>query len=505
MLIINSITSASSNVTYNFLGTDRNFGSTLSATYTCVVAEATLQQDDVLWLGIDALDRAYMKQIVVARIGVDEFTNGKIKSISYSPSPLTGDLEATINIEQYQKAQSYDSTIFNSIPSPQLVSSFTSTYNFARNGNSYTFSRNASIQYIDDPVGDFMHKAYLFLKNFYLYERPNYGYHSDGISELVRFDDGFRPFISEEIDLINLSVSLSESFQCNTINGEHSELITITDAVTEEGFREKSYNVQIAALKEPLELLANRIAKTRIQEIIDENATNYGSPISIEKTVPKDGRTVSFNLKFSTDTRKSQTDAVTYVISKQKVGRFFEYNVQIEYNSNGANFAQKKLNVRNAWVANKNRPAPKVQYVYYFNTDIYEKSRNVTFQYLESKIQENIVFTDDPSYNSSSFEDGILKSFQTITINNKIYRISRFVDIYSTIELYHKSALQTIGAGTINLEVTQRGAENYLFGKETLDARTINFPSANYAITSDVVSIDLAQGVTRRSISYQYY
>jgi hypothetical protein len=38
-----------------------------------------------------------------------------------------------------------------------------------------------------------------------------------------------------------------------------------------------------------------------------------------------------------------------------------------------------------------------------------------------------------------------------------------------------------------------------------LDARTINFPSANYAITSDVVSIDLAQGVTRRSISYQYY
>ena len=83
-LIINNITSSSSQIQYNYLDTEEVFGYTITATYGVDVSDTNFQDGDtVLIQGREALQEAYRRPNIVARIGADEFINGKVTALSF--------------------------------------------------------------------------------------------------------------------------------------------------------------------------------------------------------------------------------------------------------------------------------------------------------------------------------------------------------------------------------------------------------------------------------------
>ena len=83
-LLINTVLSTSSNVNYSYLETDSLFGYDVSVKYTIDVSDVQFTDNEgILFEGIEALEQAYLRKNLVARIGADEFINGRITSLSF--------------------------------------------------------------------------------------------------------------------------------------------------------------------------------------------------------------------------------------------------------------------------------------------------------------------------------------------------------------------------------------------------------------------------------------
>ena len=126
-VIVNNVINASLQINYSYLEDDELFGYDVTANYTVDLADTNFQEGDtVLEQGREAIQAAYRRPNIVARIGGDEFLNGRITDVSFGSGPLVGSETATITIEESRRLDSYNSTNFTKyIPNPQLVSSFT--------------------------------------------------------------------------------------------------------------------------------------------------------------------------------------------------------------------------------------------------------------------------------------------------------------------------------------------------------------------------------------------
>jgi hypothetical protein len=424
-LIINKVSSCSTQINYSYLESDLLFGYDVVGTYTIEFADISFTDSDgVLYAGIEALRLAYQQPNLVARIGADEFRNGRLTSQSFEQSNLVGSSTCTLTIEDSKRLDDYSNNEFaEHIPNPHWISSFQETFSFSRSGDSYSSTRNVSLTYKQDAGDEFLDNAKLFLSNIYNNSRPNFGYHTDGISENGRFDQNFRPLISETIDLLNLTVSIQESVQTSFIEDYYSKKESISTEVGEDGFVSKKYNIEIKALKEPLEKNALDACKEILDLIIIENISEFKEPVEIGKGINRDGSTITLNISFSNDPRLNSEDPISYTATKSKSGNFYEYSLTFDLQSSGKNKEQKLANLRDAYFTNVGLNSSRINNLFFIGT-IYLKSTEYSISSKEPKITNTTTYTEDPSYNTSGI---ILKDENIISTKNALERHKIFV------------------------------------------------------------------------------
>lgn len=503
-LIINKVSSSSLQIGYSYLESDLLFGYTVTANYTIEFADVTYtNEDNVLYEGVEALRQAYQQKNLVARIGGDEFINGRLTSQSFEESSLVGNASCSITIEESKRLDDYSSHEFaQHIPSPQWIESFQESFSFSRSADSYSSTRNVSLKYRQDAGNQFLNNAKLFLRNIYFNSRPNLGYHVDGISENGRFDGGFRPLISETIDLLGLSVSIQENLESSFIEDDYSKRQTYSVEVDQGGYLQKKYTIEIKALKEPLEVVANEACKTILDGLITSNSAQFGYPVEIGKGLNKDGGEISLNVSFTNNPSLNQTAQTTYSVVKNRRQAFFDYTFNIEILSDGQNEIEKANNSKAYWLANVSTYPTKVQSLFPEANPIYEQSRQTSFQTKDGKITDNVVFTDDPAYNSDPLPDGLLKLKFSNSLTPQIDRIRTFIDLSDRKEKIELSDLLTVGNGSFNMEAVAFKSKGLYFAADYLSSLSFSIGETIYE-NGDTLTIN-SEGATTRVISYEF-
>jgi len=499
-LIINKVSSGSTQITYNYLDSTHLFGYDVTANYTINVADIVFDNGSgVLLTGIEALNAAYARKNIVARIGGDEFINGRFQSLSISATSLTGETEAKIVILESKRLDSYASDDFTRyLASPQWIESFQETFNFSRSDDSYSFTRNVSIKYKQDAGDQFLNNAKFFLRNIYFLRKPEIGYEFNNISENAQYNRGLKTNKTENIDLINLSVSFSESFQSSLINTDsnYSTKITSSKNIDEKGFTNFDITTEIKALIEPLEENALNYTKEIIDSYISIYSSTYGRPILIEKGINKDGGIVNLKMSFTNDPSKNQTNFVSYSVSKNKVGAYYEYQLTVNYSSDGKDFEQRFTNVKSLYSSGQASYTTKISSVFYSVGSIYEKSRSTSFVKNEGKITENLVYSNDTAYNTSA---GILKFKKTTSKTERPDLIQKVIDLSDLNEKVVSGGNKGVGAGSITTIVVPFKSKGLMYGASYLDS---NPDTIDGYVSSHQITIDSANGTTTRVINY---
>ena len=508
-IIANNIINSSSEISYNYNETEEIFGYNITANYTLNVADVAFENGDgFLIAGRNAVTQAYAKPEIVARIGGDEFLKARIESISFSQGSLVGSENVSITIVESTRLDDYSSTNFEKyIPSPHLINSFAETYDFSRSEDSYSYSRDISLTYSQGAGDTFLSDAKVFLTQYYFANRPSFGFQQDGISENATFDKDYRGLLTESYDLVNLSVSLNESFNSSFIdNVKHiSRKETQSSSVDQKGYLSKTFSFELTSLRFDSQNILESAIKSLVDEVIADN-TDFGDPVSIEKGIKRDGNSASLTISFSTDPNQRQGDLVTYSVQESKVGQFREYSLSANYKAKGKTDREKFNNAKELWISKKGDNITKVQSVFAGLPTIYEKNRNANFQKTEGIITENIVFTTDPAYDYQ--EDGLLKFKVTVSNTKKVKRNEVVFDLADLNDKLVINDLQSVGSAKVTANATIDPKRDLYGGKEALLARTSDIEAfvtgSKIFTTSDVVNLDLAQGTSSRTISYLY-
>ena len=506
-LYISKIEAAETTVNYSYFSSEHTWGFVVSATYSFHINDVTgIDNDDTMQVGMEALEAAYAQPYIAAKIGTDEYKNGDLTNISFNENTGVDKLKGSVSIEERVRVE--DDTVLSDItdliPSPHDVSDFSETFSFSRSDNSYSYNREVSLSYKQDSGGDFLNKAYLFLKNIYLNNRPSFGYQEDGISEWGRVDSGFKPTIVETLDILEKKVSFTESLQTDrieTIGGlPFSKGETKTISLNQEGYTETAYSVSIKALSEPLESNITSGVSTTLQELITQN----GEPISIEKGVAAQGGAATLSVSFTNDPRHSGTTNIDYSSSKTEDNEgFSRYTFDLTISSKGLNDATKFTRNKDYWKNNISLPYQKIPTLFPEITsgDLNEVSRNVSFRPFGNSITDNINFSNNPNYVDSG--DGILKRSVVISDRKQVQR-DVILPIYGDEEIIIPNEGKTLGSYSIKV------------GMVAIDSSTLVHDSLSYAsgyapVASDVyllsqsTNLDPLKNSVSTNLTYNYF
>jgi hypothetical protein len=488
-LLINKVTNSSIQINYNYFDSVNLFGYEVLASYTVDISDVEFEENNVLLVGQQALKAAYARKNIVARIGGDEFLNGRLTSLSFKETSLAGSTTATIAIQESKRLNSYSNNSFaQSLASPQWIESFQENLNSSYSDDSYSFDRSVSIKYKQDAGSQFLDNAKIFLNNFYFNNRPQYGNAAT---------TSWKTNKTENFNLIDLSVSFTENFQSSTnIVNNISFTSSFTTSVDDNGFKNKSYDIQIKALKEPIEENALSAAKLKIDEIVSTENSTYGRPILIEKGISKDSGVITLKMSFTNNPNKNQESVVSYEVSKQKTGAYYEYQINISYASEGKNLEIRFQNVKNIYSSTQSTYSSKINSLFSSVGSIYEKSRSTSFVKHEGKINDNIIFSTDNSYNTNN---GILKFKTTKSTTDPTDVFEKVIDLADLNEKIATSNNKGNGRGSLSMVVVPFKSKGLRFGETYL---LNNAPIINGYIESDQISIDSANGTTTRTINY---
>jgi len=512
-LIVNNVISSNSQISYSYLGTTENFGYKVDLNYKIKVEDIQFDNNDgILLSGRAAIREAYKRRNITARIAGDEIQNGLVKSISFPQGSLNGEETVDVSIEERRRLSDYSSKTFAKyIPSPHLLSSFSENYSFERNGSNYSYSRDISISYAQDANEQFLTNAKIFLTNYYYENRPSFGDFSDGISEEAKFDKGFNGLLTENIDLVNLSVSLSESFNSSFIDADNnvSKIIKIKDGVTESGYLEKTFDVELTSLRLDSRKVLDEALGSSIDLIISQQKTTFGDPSTIQKGISRDSNKASFSIQFSTDPKKSQERSVVYNCEKRKNGEYFDYNLSVNYKAKGRNKYVRYNEVLNLWTSQKDNNKLKVLALFQEATSIYEKSRQTSISKSNGSVTESIVFTTKDAYDNSNLDDGITKYEVNISKNERVQRSAPIIDIETLKQKIVTSNLNKLGQATVTAIAVASPERGQFHAKNFLndDARTTDMNNCldvdgNFYATSDKTTTNISNGSSTRVINY---
>jgi hypothetical protein len=509
-LIANNVISSSTQINYKYLGTSDLFGYEVEGSYEIDLSDINFEQNETsLIVGRDALIEAYAKPNITARIGADDYVNGRIESFSFEDGPLVGSETVTMVIKESRRLDDYSGSEFAKyIPNPETVGSFSENYSFSRDGANYTSTRSISLTYEEDAGGQFLNNAKTFLTNYYFANRPSFGYQEDGISEDAKIDKNFRGLISESYDLIELSVSLEEKVSSSYIDDSKNvgRLETQTLEVTPEGFLNKTINIELTSLRLDSQDTLNSAISEIIDEKKDEEHAQFGSPFSISKTLTKDGNTASLVISFSTDPKKSQETIIFYSGEESKDGSFLNYRLTITFNSMGKNNKDKFKKSKEAWDAEQINYKDKIQKLFHPLKDFFEKQRGCNFDKSQGTIQETVNYTTDPSY--KDLDNGLMKLKTTVSKTRQIQRIEKYFNSQNKEDEVVLNTLKTVGRGKISAEATVSQSMGVYKAKQVLESKTSDFNELFgeniITIVKDVISTNLGEGKATRSLDYLF-
>ena len=507
-LIITKITNASSNIEFNYLESEHVWGLIFSANYEFSIHDARMEDGDTLLEGIEALQNAYMRPNIAAKIGIDEFRNGEITSLSLPASNRAGITTANISITERVKLNSDDGALYDvtqNIPSPQDVESFSEDFSFSRSENSYAYNRTVNLKYRQDTAGDFLNKAYLFIKGMYFNNRPSYGFQEDGISENARFNLGLKPAISEVYDILNKEITFTEAFSSNRIETKNgitfSKKSTHSESLDEEGYTEKNYNVEIKALQAPIEINLNSGMQICLQDLISENSAEFGTPFSIEKTLKSDGGLGALSVSFTNDPRRNSVRTIDYSASK-KDGAFEDYSFSLRVVSKGSNrndaFDQSRLYLQN----NPNIAIEKLA-VLFPETDsinLNEVSRSVSFNPFERSASQEVNLTTNTDYTDNG--DGVLKRNVSISDTNQVNRDS-LIPIVGNKEVIVRNQNKNIGNRNVSAQMVSLNDSAI---EDSIILASGQAPIANYKyLTSKTTTENPLQKTISSDLSFTFF
>ena len=506
-LIVNNIIDSSSQINYNYLGTDELFGYDIVVNYSIDLSDTTFEVGDtVLIQGREAIQEAYRRQNIVARIGGDEFLNGRITNLDFGDGTLVGSEIANITIEESKRLDDYSSSTFTKyIPNPHLVENFQENYNFRRNSNKYSYDRTINLKYKQSAGDTYLQDAKLFLTNFYFANRPSYGYQQDGISENAKIDKNYRGLITENYSLLDLSVSMTENFDSSFIDDGNkvSRSETQRVAVDANGYLTKVFNFDLTSLRLDSENVLSEAISSIVDEVEVANRSSLGAPFSIEKGIKKDGNSATLVISYSTDPKKSHDESTSYIATSEKVQKFTQYSLSIEYRSKGKNNRDRFKQSKALWLSEQDANYGRIKNLFHTG-DLFEKSRTTNFNHSEGFIAETILFTTDPSYASTN--DGILKFKTQRAKTHQIKRVASILDLKDRKGKLSVNDLLTVGQATISAEAIANPSLGIFKAKEFLEGKTSELNAKVdediIHITSDVYTLNLGEGVASRVINY---
>ena len=507
---VTKINSESSTVSFNYLETEAVWGIIISSSYEFDLSDLSYtDQDDILHEGIDALNAVYLQQNIVGKIGSNEIRNGLVTSISYPESPNVGKTTASISIEERQRVNSHGGLydILNNIPSPQDVESFTESFSFERGQNSYSRSRNVSLKYRQDAGHFFLDKARVFVQSMFFDSRPNLGYQTDGISEKGRFNNYLKPIVTENINLLTKEISFSETVESNSINDSdafsdpYSEEIKIALSIDDKGYKRKSYDATLKALREPLELNILNAIEAFVNRIRQDNSAEFNYPISISRTINSDGGTASVSMSFTNDPSANAITNATYTVSKSNQGPWNEYSFSVNISSRGPNRIVAFNTSKAFWLNNYNIGFNKISTLFGDYDNLFEISRNTQFNKFEKLITETVTYSTNPIYQA---EGDITKKEIEFSDNIGVDRHT------ITPILAEREFLTLRGAGKT---LSTRSVGVNLVGKtfSSLENQAVSIaesfpPTAGYVrISSKNSTYDPINGISSASIEFQYF
>ena len=488
MLYVTKITQASSSVSFVYLNSEHVWGKKISSNYTFSILDTRYEEDsDTLLTGIDALQKAYANRNISAKIGFDFFRNGRVTSLSFPESDRARSTTASISIEETVKVEDDDvlSDLFHNIPSPQDVENFSESLSFDRGEGSYGYNRSLSFKYAQDTSSTFLEKSKLFIKNIFLGNRPSLGYLVDGISENGKLNDGLRPLVSEEYDEINKQMSFTETLSTANIidsNGyKFSRSETLNKAVTQEGYTERRYQVDISALEDPLETTLNSGIAISLDEIISANIGEFGYPTMIERSVNSDGGLGNFSVSFSSDPRKNQLTTISYNVNRSRGSNSFSnYSFSLDVSSKGPNRISSFNSSKDFLINNPNIGVDKVSSLFpeVSTSDLNEISRTNSFDPFNRSASVGIEYTTDPEYKDNS--DGILKRSVRVSEKKQVNR-QTILPIYGFRELAIENAeAQQIGSKSVSVDLVYSDSGIQNPENEALLIASGELPEYNY-------------------------
>jgi hypothetical protein len=520
-LIVNNVTSASETVTYNYLSEEECFGATRQGSYTINISDAQFDDNSTpLLSGIEALKAAYRQKQIAANIAGHIYNRGRLISLNFDETSLVGSVNATIVIEENIFIQK-DAPIFvDKVIRPHHLESFEENYSFNRQDDSYSYTRNLSVKYKEKSGAvEFLEEIQLFLSDYFVNNRLSYGYQTDGISENARFDEGFYGKISESIDLLSLSVSLTENFDSGEIDVANNVGVkkTYTLSEDEDGYQTKDINITLSSLA----FNSRTTLQTAVKNIVDSTvAAETISLISSSKGFTVDGREASITLKFSANPKnKTQGDNIVFSCSKSQTSDNRTYTLNISYSSaDGTTNAEKFTNTVNFWTSQDHTNDDSyVKRLFSGETTLYETNRNTKFDYAGLKISETVAFSNEDLY--QEVENGIIKYSLVGNSNNikkseeeyrhKIgFQISTKKDFFES----NKKAKLTTVSVTLNVSFTEvkrptimtfmknatRASDILSYAQEISDV-------TNLYLQSDSINVDYGSYSATRSVSFIGY
>tara|TARA_Y100000004_G_C8954890_1_gene430305 strand:- start:1408 stop:2949 length:1542 start_codon:yes stop_codon:yes gene_type:complete len=509
-LIVNNVLSSSLDVTYDYQDTVELFAYTVKGSYTIDVSDINIQLNDTtLIAGRTAITDAYARPNITARIGADDYINGRITSYDFDANTLVGKETVSITIEESRRLDDYSSSQFAKyIPNPHALASFSENYTFSRNGATYSSNRDISISYKQMAGDQFLDNARTFLTNYYFANRPSLGYQEDGISENAKIDKNFKGLISETYDILGLSVSLSEKVNSSFIDEPNnvSKQETQSINIDERGYKTKRINFSLKSLREDSQNVLSKAMAQIIDQAKTDNEAEFGTPFSISKTINKHGDEGTLNLSFTTDPKKSQDDTVSYSGVENKAKKFKEYVLTISYTSKGKTNFEKFENSKKSWVKEQSTYPQKIKRLFHPVSDFFEKSRSTSFDKADGKVNENVVFTTDPAYNTT--DDGLLKLKKTLSKTHQINRVGKFLDLSNLEEQISFKALKTVGQASVNAEATVSQSMGLYEAKRILESKTEEFKDfVNEDVVhmiNDTITISLGRGQARRTMQFLF-
>lgn len=508
MLSITKINNSTSTISYKYLESEHVWGISVTSTYSFSILDASFAYDDTLLEGIEALKEVYSKKNIAAKIGLDEFKNGLVTNISFPSSDRVRLTNASISIEENIRVENDGvlSDLLDNVPSQQDVESFSETIEFTRGENSYSYQRSVSLRYKQDPGSNFIAKAHLFLKNIYLGSRPPFGFQIDGISENARLNSGLKPMISEFYDEINKEFRFSENFESNQVEVINdlpfSKTQTYEISVKENGYTDKSYSNELAALSEPLELNIQSGVQFVLNQIIADN-TGFGYPVSIEKSVRSDGGKANLSISFTNDPRRNSITTVDYSAKKRRDEPYDGYDFEANIESRGPNHIVAFNNSLSFFQSNRNIAYEKIPALFpeINSGDLNEITRNVSFKPFERGISESVSFSTNPSY--GDFESGVLKREISISDTLQVDRNS-VVPIYGYKEIIIKNDDgKTLGSRGVSVNMI---SQNDTIEFDTLIKASGETPPYNYSyITNMRTSYSPLENSCSASVGFNFF